>query len=83
MALTEETVLGPVTAQPSGHIEVRKDTLIKRDGEVIHTSYWRGVVEPGNYSKADALGVRAYADAAWTPELLAAYAATQQQETEL
>ena len=70
--------LGPVEVQPSGHIWVRVDSaIVDETGNIIGyptNRHWRGVVEPGDYAEAERLGVSAIATAAWTPEVLEAWA---------
>jgi hypothetical protein len=46
MALTERTEIGQMTILPDGQIQVRKDTVIERDGIEINRQYHRHVVDP-------------------------------------
>ena len=52
-----------------GTIEVRKTTDITKDGVVIATSYWRGVLQVNDPSADEVLGVDGYyrtlAEDAW------------------
>ena len=46
MALTEKTEIGSIEVLPMGQIQVRKDTIIEKDGVEISRTYHRHVVEP-------------------------------------
>ena len=48
MALTEREEFGSITVLADGQLEVRKDTVIERDGVEISRTYHRHVVEPGD-----------------------------------
>jgi hypothetical protein len=52
-----------------GTIEVRKTTDITKDGVVIATSYWRGVLQVNDPSADEVLGIDGYyrtlAEDAW------------------
>jgi hypothetical protein len=52
-----------------GTIEIRKTTDITKDGVVIATSYWRGVLQVNDPSADEVLGVDGYyrtlAEDAW------------------
>ena len=54
---------------PNGTIEVRKTTDVVKDGVVIATSYWRGVLQVNDPSADEVLGVDGYyrtlAEDAW------------------
>jgi hypothetical protein len=55
------------------HIQIRYADQIVEDGSVISQSYWRTVVNCGDYDAADEHNVRAIADAVWTEEMIASY----------
>jgi hypothetical protein len=61
------------------HIQIRYADQIVEDGSVISQSYWRTVVNCGDYDAADEHNVRAIADAMWTEEIIAAYLQSQNQ----
>ena len=76
MALTERTTQGDINIVGDvKHIIVTENVEILRDGVVISSDNNNTMAECGNFDKADALGVRALADAIWTVEVLAAHEA--------
>ena len=81
MALTEQTTIGKVEiVGPYKAVQVRTDTIIMRDDAEISRSYHRHVVQAGDdYSNEDA-GVQAVCAAVHTPEIIAAFAASQETE---
>ena len=81
MALTEQTTIGKIEIVGKHNtVQVRTDTIIMRDGVEISRNYSRHVVQPGDdYSNEDA-GVQAVCAAVHTPEVIAAYAASQGTE---
>jgi hypothetical protein len=82
MAQFEEvTYISSFDIQPNGCIGVRKSTDVLKDGVVISTTYWRTVLVPNDPQAATVLNEQYYADlaqAAWTPEVIAAYQAAQE-----
>lgn len=80
MALTEQTTIGKIEiVGPYKSVQVRTDTVIMRDGVEISRNYHRHVVQPGDdYNNEDA-GVQAVCAAVHTPEIIAAYAASQSE----
>jgi len=58
------------------HIQIRYADQIVEDGSVISQSYWRTVVNCGDYDAADEHNVRAIADAVWTEEVISAYSSS-------
>jgi hypothetical protein len=81
MALTEQTTIGKIEIVGEyKSVQVRTDTIIMRDDVEISRSYHRHVVQPGqDYSNEDA-SVQAVCAAVHTPEIIAAYAASQETE---
>ena len=81
MALTEQTTIGKIEiVGPYKSVQVRTDTIIMRDDVEISRSYHRHVIEPGqDYSSEDA-GVRAICAVVHTPEIIAAFAASQTED---
>ena len=83
MANFEEKVyISEFNIQPDGSINVRKTTEILKDGVSISKTYWRCVLAPSENVNTEVLDESYYANlaqAAWTPEVIAAYQA--QQET--
>jgi len=83
MSLTERTTQGDINiVGDAKHIIVAEITEILRDGVVISTESNNTMAECGNFDKADALGVRAIADAIWTDEVIAAHEAHTASVTE-
>ena len=78
MALTEQTTIGKIEIVGEyKSVQVRTDTIIMRDGVEISRSYHRHVVQAGDdYSNEDA-SVQAVCAAVHTPEIIAAFAASQ------
>ena len=76
MALTEETLIGKVEIVGLyKSVQVRTDTVIKRDDVEISRTYHRHVIQPGeDYSSEDA-SVQAICAAVHTEEVIAAYQA--------
>ena len=62
---------------PYSIIQCRRADIIYRDGKEIARSYHRHVCHPGADVSHECAEVQAVAAALWTPEVIAAYAATQ------
>jgi DNA-binding transcriptional LysR family regulator len=75
MALTETKVIDQITLTENGTVLYREATRILKDGEQIAQTYHRSSLAP----EADLTGVpanvAAICNAAWTPEVIAAYKA--------
>ena len=75
MALTKETVIDQITVTENGIVLYREATRIMEDGKQLSQSYHRSSLAP----EADLTGVPAnvvaICNAAWTPEVIAAYKA--------
>ena len=54
--LTEHTFISLFDIQPSGSINVRKTTDIRRNGVSISQTYWRVVLSPNDPQAQDVLG---------------------------
>jgi len=82
MAQFEEvTYISQFDIHPDGCIGVRKTTDVTKDGAVISSTYWRCVLAPSDQQASIVLNEPYYAaiaTAAWTPEVLAAYTASQE-----
>jgi hypothetical protein len=82
MALTKQRVQDKIEiVQKWKHIQIRYSNQIVEDGSVISQSYWRTVVNCGDFDAADEHNVRAIADAVWTAELIAEYQEWIKQES--
>jgi hypothetical protein len=74
MALSKQRVQDKIEIVSAfKHIQIRYADQIVEDGSVISQSYWRTVVNCGDYDAADEHNVRAIADAVWTEEMIASY----------
>ena len=56
------------------HIQVRKATIIERDGVEISKAYHRHVLSPDMVITGENVEVQAIAKAVWTPEIKQAWA---------
>lgn len=75
MALTETKLIDKIEVVENGIVQVREATRISRDGEQIAQTYHRWSLAPGQDISDQASNVQAVANAAWTPEVIAAYQA--------
>lgn len=73
MALTERTEIGSRDVLVSGAIQVRRDTVIERDGVEISRTYHRHVLAPGDSITGEDPSVQRIAIAEHTPAKIAAY----------
>ena len=82
MALTERTevdkieIVGPFRA-----VQVRTATVIERDGEELTRSYHRHVISAGDDYSNETAEVQAICAAVHAAEVIAAYQASQAEET--
>ena len=77
MALEKKVVVDLIEAVENGCVQVRTKTAILEDGKEISSKFHRHVVAPGaDYSAEDAR-VQAICAAIHTPEVIAAYEASQ------
>lgn len=79
MALTKETIIDRIEVIENGCVQVRTKTAILENGEQISGTYHRHVVAPGDDYSAENAKVQAICAAVHTPEVIAAYQATQIQ----
>jgi hypothetical protein len=77
MAITKQTVVDQVTVQENGIILYREATRIIEDGVQLTQTYHRTSLTPGQNLTGQPANVQAIAQAAWTPEVVAAYEAAQ------
>jgi hypothetical protein len=77
MALTKEQTIDKVEVIENGTLQVRQVTRILEDGNQLSSSYHRWSFAPGSDVSDQPANVQAIAAAAWTPEVIAAYAAAQ------
>ena len=73
MALIEKTIIDKIEILESNSIQVRKATIIEKDGIEITRTFHRHVVSPGADITNEDPKVQAIASAIWTEEIIAAY----------
>jgi hypothetical protein len=77
MALEKKVIVDLIETIENGSVQVRTKTAILEDGKEISSKFHRHVVAPGaDYSAEDAK-VQAICAAVHTPEVVAAYEASQ------
>jgi len=78
MAITETSVIDQIEVTRNGSVNVRRADLILKDGVEIAKTYHRHALVPGADLSGEDVKVVAIAQAAWTPEVIAAYQASLQ-----
>lgn len=78
MSLTETKVIDQITVTENGTVLYREATRILKDGEQIAQTFHRSSLVPGQDLTGVPANVVAIAQAAWTPEVIAAYQAAQE-----
>jgi DNA-binding transcriptional LysR family regulator len=73
MALTETKIIDQITVTENGTVLYREATRILKDGEQIAQTYHRSSLAPASDLTDVPANVVAIANAAWTPEVVAAY----------
>jgi len=73
MALTEKIEIDRIEVVDMGVIQVRQATIIERDGEFVSRTFHRWVLTPDMDISDQEQKVQDIANAAWTPEVKAAY----------
>jgi len=85
MSLAETKVIDQITVTENGVVLYREATRILKDGEQIAQTYHRTLLTPDQDLTGQPANVVAICNAAWTPEVIAAYQAqmaAQQERTE-
>ena len=77
MAITKQTVVDQVTVTENGIVLYREATRIIEDGNLLTQTYHRTSLTPDQDLTGQPANVVAIAQAAWTPEVVAAYEAAQ------
>ena len=77
MALTKEVAVDQITVTENGIVLVRETTTIKEDGVELSKKYHRTSLVPEQDLTGQPANVVAICNAAWTPEVIAAYKAQQ------
>ena len=73
MALTKEVAVDQITVTENGIVLVRETTTIKEDGVELSKKYHRSSFAPEADLTGQPANVVAICNAAWTPEVKAAY----------
>jgi hypothetical protein len=81
MTLTKTTNVDQVTVTEDGVVFCREATRIMEDGNQISQTYHRTSLTPGQDLTGQPANVVAICNAAWTPEVIAAYQAAQAERT--
>ena len=77
MALEKKTVTGQIEVGENGSLGIRSDTIVLDNGVEISRNFHRKVLAPGDDVSGEDAKVQAVANAVWTDEVKAAYAAAQ------
>jgi len=77
MALTKQTVVDQITVTENGIVLYREATRIMEDGNQLSQTYHRTSLTPAQDLTGQPANVVAICNAAWTPEVIAAYQAQQ------
>lgn len=77
MAITKETAVDQITVTENGIVLYREATRIVEDGVELTKTYHRTSLTPGQDLAGQPDKVVAICNAAWTPEVIAAYEAQQ------
>jgi hypothetical protein len=82
MALTERTNIDQIEIVRDWNIQVRQATIIERDGEFVSRTFHRWVLTPDMDISDQEQKVKDIANAAWTPEVKAAYEAFKVEQAQ-
>ena len=77
MALSETKVIDQITVVENGTVQYREATRIIKDGEQIAQTYHRSSLAPASDLTGVPANVVAICNAAWPPEVVTAYQASQ------
>jgi len=75
MSLAKSVVVDQITVTENGIVLYREATRILEDGVAISKTYHRSSLTPGQDLSGVPANVQAICNAAWTPEVVAAYQA--------
>jgi DNA-binding transcriptional LysR family regulator len=73
MALTKSTTVDQITVTESGTVFYREATRVFEDGVELSKTYHRSSLNPGQDIGGAPANVQAICNAAWTPEVIAAF----------
>jgi len=77
MSLTKELKIDQITVTENGIVLFREATRILEDGLELSKTYHRSSLTPGQDISGVPANVQAICNAAWTPEVIAAFQAAQ------
>jgi hypothetical protein len=75
MSLSKSTVVDQITVIENGIVLFREATRILEDGVELSKTYHRSSLTPGQDISGVPANVQAICNAAWTPEIIAAFQA--------
>jgi hypothetical protein len=75
MSLTKQVVIDQITVTENGIVLYREATRIMEDGKQLSQTYHRSTLTPIQDLTGQPANVVAICNAAWTPEVVAAYRA--------
>ena len=78
MSLTKEVKIDQITVTENGIVLFREISRIFEDGAELSKSYHRSSLQPGQDISDAPANVQAICNAAWTPEVVAAFQASQE-----
>ena len=73
MSLSKSTVIDQITVTENGIVLFREATRILEDGVELSKTYHRSSLTPGQDISGVPANVQAICNAAWTPEIVAAF----------
>jgi hypothetical protein len=79
MAITKQTVVDQITVTENGTVLYREATRIVEDGNLLTQTYHRTSLTPGQDLTSQPANVVAIAQVAWTPQVITAYQAAQDE----
>ena len=80
MALTENTSIDRIEVVTDWNIQVRQATVIERDGQFVSKTFHRWVLNPDSDINGQEQKIKDICNAAWTPEVKAAYEAFKAEQ---
>ena len=81
MALTERIEIDRIEIVERWNIQVRQATTIEKDGQQVARTFCRWVLNPDSDISTQEQKVKDICNAAWTPEVVAAYQAFKAEQT--
>lgn len=78
MSLVEKNIIDLIEILDSGYIQVRKATIIEKNGIPIATNYERYTLYPGQDVTNEPQKIKDIASVVWTSEIIANFQTNQQ-----